>query len=309
MSGKLKISVDIPTDENGMIGRECLKCLKYFKLKPGTGLPTSHCHCPYCDYNGNSDTFWTSSQIEYARSIAINQAYKQVLKPSLDKLKRTLHKLERSTRNSFIHFKVKTSNKDFSVPIKYYSENELETNLTCDNCGLVFSIYGVFANCPDCNEINAFLIFQKSIEVTKKQLDIFSKPDIPIEIKENSHYHILTSCISAFDGLGKELRKRKPELYPSRPKNLFQNLFVLNDCLNNIIEDRHSDFAFLIKMFQIRHLYEHSMGVIDTDFISKVPSYTGMLGRKYVLTENELNKFIESIIELFTIIKEHFHSN
>ena len=152
--------------------------------------------------------------------------------------------LERNTRNGFIQFKVTSTNQNFSVPIKYYSEKELETNLICDNCGLEFSIYGVFANCPDCNEINAFLIYQKSIEVTKKQFDIFCKPDIPKEIKENSLNYILTSCVSAFDGLGKELRKHKPEFYPNKPKNLFQNLYALNEILNDFIKSNHSDFDF-----------------------------------------------------------------
>lgn len=306
MSNDLKISINIPTDDDGMIGRECLKCKKYFKLKLGTGLPTQHCHCPYCDYEGNYDTFWTPAQIEYAKSIAINQAYKQILKPALDKLHRSFKDLERNTRNGFIQFKVTSTNQNFSVPIKYYSEKELETNLICDNCGLEFSIYGVFANCPDCNEINAFLIYQKSIEVTKKQFDIFCKPDIPKEIKENSLNYILTSCVSAFDGLGKELRKHKPEFYPNKPKNLFQNLYALNEILNDFIKSNHSDFDFLSKMFQVRHLFEHNMGVIDNDFVKKIPAYSRMTDRKYVLSEDEVRKFIDLMLELGDLIKDNY---
>lgn len=306
MSRNLKISIDIPSDEKGMLGRECLKCKRYFKLKPGTGLPTKHSHCPYCDYEGSADTFWTPAQIEYTKSIAINQVYKQLLKPSLDKLHRAFKNLEGNSRNSLIQFEVKTTNQKFSVPIKHYSEKELETNLTCDNCGLLFSIYGVFANCPDCNAINAFLIYQKSIEVTKKQFDIFSKPDIPKEIRENSLSYILSSCVSAFDGLGKELRKRKPELYPNKPKNLFQNIFTLNEILNDFIKNNHSGFEFLNKIFQVRHLYEHNMGVVDEDFVKKLPIYSRMLGRKYIVSDIDLEKFINSMFELGGLIKEHF---
>lgn len=307
MSDNIKISINIPLDENGMIGRECLECEKYFELKPGTGLPTSHCHCPYCEYEGEADTFWTPAQLEYAKSIALNEAFNQIIKPSLDKLTRSFKELERSTRNnSFFKITVKTSGQSFSVPIKYYSEEELETSLTCDNCGLEFSIFGVFAQCPDCNELNAFLIFEKSIDATKKQLDILTKPDIPKEIKENSLMFILSSCVSAFDGLGKELRKRKPDLYPDKPNNLFQNLYSLNLKLNNFIETKHPDFDFLIKLFQVRHLYEHNMGVIDDDFIKKLPIFSKDLGKKYILTEKEMEKFISSIRTLGEIMKDHF---
>jgi len=308
MSDNIKISGSIPLDENGMIGRECLECEKYFKLKPGTGLPTNHCHCPYCDYEGESDTFWTTAQNEYVRSIAMKQAFNQIIKPSLEKLADSFKDLERSTRNSFIQFKVKTSGINYSVPIKYYSEKDLETTLTCDNCGLVFSIYGVFAQCPDCNKLNAFLIYEKSLEVTKKQFDIILNPDISIEIKENSYVFILLSCISAFDGLGKELRKRKPNIYADKPKNLFQNLFNLNKNLNDFIKLKHSDFDFLIKMFQVRHIYEHNMGVIDKDFIQKLPNYSANLGRKYLFTQNEIEKYLLKMSELGNIMKEHFNN-
>lgn len=303
----MNISVTIPLDENGMIGRECLECEQYFKLKPGTGLETDQCNCPYCDYKGNADTFWTKAQLEYAQSIAMQQAFDKIVKSSLDKLTNSFKQLERSSRNSLIQFKVTTSGTKIDFPIKYYSESELETSLTCDNCGLDFAIYGVFSNCPDCNETNAFQIFDKSLEVIKKKLDIFSKPDIPDDIIEISLSSILTSTISAFDGLGKELRNKKPNLYPSKPRNLFQNIFVLNKEMNNFISDKHSDFQELVKNFQVRHIFEHNMGVVDADYIKKVPNSTNMLGRKYKLTVSELETFISLMSELGKIVKENYN--
>lgn len=306
MGDNITVSVNIPLDEDGMIGRECLECKRYFKLKPGTGLPTNYCHCPYCEYEGKSDTFWTPAQVEYATSVGLNQAFNQLIKPSLDKLTQSFKNLERSTKNSFLQISVETTGQNFSFPVKYYSEEEVETHITCDSCELVFSIYGVFARCPDCNEFNAFLIYEKSLEVTQKHLDMFSKPEMPTDIKEQSLSFVLSSSISAFDGLGKELKKRKPNLYPEKPKNLFQNLSFLNEKLNNLISNKHSNYPFLSKLFQVRHLYEHTMGVIDDDFIKKIPQYSNMLNRKYSLTAEELQQFIKSMRELGIIIKDHF---
>jgi hypothetical protein len=302
----MQVNVTIPVDEHGMIGRECLECECYFKLKPGTGIETDHCHCPYCDYEGNANTFWTQAQLRYAESIAVEQAFKTFLKPSLDKLTQSFKRLEQSSRNSLIQFKVSVKD-NFNFPINYYREEELETRLICDNCQLEFAIYGVFSKCPDCNETNAFLIFQKSMEVVGKKLEIFSKPEIPIEILEISLSSILSSSIAAFDGLGKELRKRKSNLYPSRPKNLFQNLHELNISLNNYIENNHSNYENLKRLFQVRHLYEHNMGVIDQDFINKVPNQT--LGRKYKLSINELKEFLKYMNELGILVKNHFEKH
>lgn len=304
-----KIQVKMPSDEHGMIGRECLKCKQYFKLKPGTGLETNHCNCPYCDYEGNSDNFWTEAQLEYAQSIAMQQAYDKFIKPSLNKLSNSFKQLERSTRNSLIQIKVKSTGNNSYFPIKYYSENELETVLICDNCKLEFAIYGVFSRCPDCNEINAFLIYEKSLEVIKKNLEVFSKPEIPKDILEISLSSILSSGIAAFDGLGKELRKRKLDKYPGKTRNLFQNISLLNNSLNNIIADKHKDYDKLLILFQVRHIYEHNMGVVDADFVNKLPQFSSMLNRKYKLNVKELNEFIEMMKELGEIIKINFEED
>lgn len=69
-----RINVPIPTDETGMVGRECpnAECEGYFKLQPGTGLTGDDldCVCPYCGHRGKPDQFWTKEQIEYAKSYA-----------------------------------------------------------------------------------------------------------------------------------------------------------------------------------------------------------------------------------------------
>lgn len=308
MGDEISIPVNIITDENGLLGRECLECKKYFKLKPGTGLPTNHCHCPYCDYEGDADTFWTPAQIEYAQSIAMNQFLAQKMKPSLDKLAISIKDLERKTRNSFIQFKVTTNTLDLKLPVKHYDELELETHVVCNSCGLEFAVYGVFARCPDCTNLNAFLIFSKSIETAEKKLSIFTKPEIPDDIRNGSYKHIISDCVSAFDALGKELRNRKPSIFPKRPRNLFQNLYLLNDGINNFIASKHSNFKFLLKIFQVRHLYEHNMGVVDQDFAEKIPGQTNLIGKKYNLQLNEVVEFISCMFELKTIIEEYFET-
>ena len=153
---------------------------------------------------------------------------------------------------------------------------------------------------------DAFLIYKKSLEVIQKQLDIFAKPEIPQDIKDQSLTSVLPSCISAFDGLGKELRRRKPTLYPDKPKNLFQNILLLNEGLDSLISTAHSNLDLLVRLFQVRHLYEHNMGVVDDDFVKRLPKYSNILGRKYLLTIEELNQFLVAMDELGVIIEDHF---
>jgi hypothetical protein len=75
------ITVRMPTDEKGMVGRKGphRDCGKSFKLKPSTGIKGNvPCHCPYCGHIGSSDDFWTPEQKKYLEAVAMNYAIKQV---------------------------------------------------------------------------------------------------------------------------------------------------------------------------------------------------------------------------------------
>lgn len=306
--------ISIPTDENGFLGRECLECKKYFKLKPGTGLPTQYCHCPYCMYEGQQDTFWTQEQLDYAQSVGKKIAYEKFVEPLLGEFAKSLKKVETKTRGSFIQIKLNTKRTKLFFPNKYYNEKELETHLTCDNCQLEFAIYGVFSRCPDCSQLNAFSIFQKSLEVCRKQLDLFSQFANDKEVELANLKFILSNAISSFDGLGKELRKKLSGKFPEKPKNLFQNIDELaRVLLHNFglsIRAQVQDYDFVRLMFQVRHVFEHNMGVVDDNFVKKIPSLSNLIGRKYPLTLTEVETFLGSLTFIGKLIevevKKHY---
>lgn len=298
----MNIKVSLPLDQQGFTGRECPKCYKYFKVKSGTGLPTSICHCPYCGYTGDYNEFFTKDQIEYAKSIALREVVGQVIEPEFRKLERSFKELERATRGGFIQIKVKTKRSPMIFPLKYYQEKEVETYVTCDNCGLEFAIYGVFANCPDCGKLNALVIFKKSIEVARKRIHLLDSIKDEVELQEAILEDALSGGVSTFDALGKALQSRYPDIFPQRPKNLFQNLKALSDALSKSVGKSLSDiigkenFEFLFKMFQVRHIYEHNMGVMDDDFVRKVPNLRHLKGWKYPLKQDEIGKFLAVVL-------------
>jgi len=188
------------------------------------------------------------------------------------------------------------------ISTKYYKEKELETYVVCANCGLNFAVYGIFANCPDCNNLNALTVFEKSIEAAKKMLKLIESIDdnelIGVLLKD-----ALSGGVSAFDALGKFLRSRYTYIFPEKPKNLFQNLTSLDYCLRGNLETSLTDIlgeeehGFIVKMFQVRHIYEHNLGVIDEDFIRKLPAYRSHKGRKYVLDANETSEFLDILLK------------
>ena len=294
-----KIQISFLTDANGLTGRECpnKECLKYFKVKFGTGLPNSGCLCPYCGHKAAHDHFFTEAQLEYAKSVAM----KEVMGPLLADFQKTLKRLEQATRGGFISIKV--TSKPIHFSLKSYQEKELETHIICDSCGLEFAVYGVFATCPDCGRPNASLIFAKSIEVAKKRLDLLeSIPESDSDFKEAIVTDALSGGISSFDAYGKALRKSYPKLLPRGPKNLFQNLSALSQALQmslkqslvDIVGEKLNTDLFLF--FQIRHLYEHNMGVVDDDFVKRIPNSAHLKGRKYPISKYAIKEFLDLLL-------------
>lgn len=299
----MKIKVSLPPDEHGFTGRECPRCHKYFKIKFRTGLSTSTCHCPYCGYTGNQREFDTKDQIAYAKSVAIREGMERMVEPELRKLERSFKELEKATRGGLIQIRVKTQRTPGVFALSYYQEKEVETHVTCDNCGLEFAIYGVFADCPACGRLNALIVFKKSVEVARKRIQLLDSTKDDEELQSAILEDALSSGVSSFDAFGKALRSRYPGIFPQRPKNLFQNLDALSRALSRSVEKSFSDmvgkenYDFLLKMFQVRHIHEHRLGVVDDDFVRKVPNLAHLKGRKYPLKRDETEKFLDVIVE------------
>ncbi len=304
MDEQKMISVSMPTDEQGLVGRECPSCGMYFKLKYGTGHTTTQCSCPYCDYRDESNEFMTQDQKEYLTSIAAREFLTPLLQDFADNLKR----LE-TPPNGFIQLKISATVPDF--PIQYYQEKLLETNVTCDTCGLVFSIYGIFSNCPDCGKLNARVIYDKSLDASKGKLVLSGDETIDEHIRADLIKDALIGAVSAFDSLGKALRAKHTAI-PTKPNNLFQNLAELDKVLATLTRKNVSQFLtvtdsdFLFLMFQVRHIYEHNAGVIDNNFVAKVPAYAHLLGRKYPLKKDDVNLFIVLMRQLGDAIYSEF---
>lgn len=62
-------------------------------------------------------------------------------------------------------------------------------------------------------------------------------------------------------------------------------------------------------MFQVKHIYEHSAGEIDNDFIKKLPEHSNIIGRKYQLTEEEIKRCLDITQDLGTKIFYEFERN
>ncbi len=218
-----RISVRIQADENRFTGRECPQtdCEGYFKIRLGTGLKGDGlpCHCPYCGHAAGHDQFWTKEQLQYAKSVAMQKI--------ADAIHKDLKELEFDDKpeGAFgIGFSMKVE-AGRQPPIHYYREKQLETEVVCTSCTLRYSVYGVFAFCPDCGQHNSIQILDTSLEVIGKMLEMATRAEkvLAERLIENA----LEDCVSTFDGFGRELCRLhayKARTPAKAEKMNFQNL-------------------------------------------------------------------------------------
>ena len=285
-----QLSIPINADEDGYLGRECPveECLGYFKITPGTGIKgPAPCHCPYCGHSGDSNTFFTQEQIEYAKSIALRQF--------TDALHQDLKSMEfnHPSRGGFgigISLKVTQGARH---PIQHYREKELETEVICDACTLRYAIYGVFGWCPDCGIHNSVQILSKNFELARKELSLAET--VEKDLADHLIGDALENVVSAFDGFGREICLRKGS------EIRFQNL---PGARRNVQEKFGFDFAdgltaeqwqYVSRVFQKRHLLAHKMGVIDDEYVQRANDPGAVAGRKVQVSPNEVRSSIETI--------------
>jgi len=305
------IRIPMTPDENGLTGRECpqAQCQGYFKVQFGTGLKGDDlpCHCPYCGHSAGHDQFWTKEQIEYVRSVAMN-AVAEALHQAFKGLE--FEQKPRGPLGIGISMKVQRGQ---PILIHHYREKQLETEVVCSQCTLRYSVYGVFAFCPDCGEHNSLQILDRNLVVVAKMLDLASgaERDLAERLIENA----LEDCVSAFDGFGRELCRVYAEKAGSGSKAAKMSFQNLDGARRNLLELFGIDLSngigpeewrLLTTGFQKRHVFGHRMGVVDEEYVPKTGDADSVVGRRVAIGVDEVKRLAQLIKELGRSVSEAF---
>src|SRR5205823_9626043 len=141
--------------------------------------------------------FFTRNQIDFAKSVAFREL--------VGAFRREIKKMEfdikpRGPFGIGISMKLKPGQ---PIPLKRYRERTLETHVCCSNCTLDYSVYGIFAFCPDCGSHNSFQILRKNVDLVRKQLSL-AEQQTDNELKRHLIEDALENCVSSFDGFARE---------------------------------------------------------------------------------------------------------
>ena len=140
------MSVRIPTDTDGLVGRECpnSSCSPgYFKVKLGTGITDGHveAYCPYCRQADEPSGFMTKSQAEYAKNVVLREAEKGISNMFENALALGPSRKKRFGEGP-ISMEISYKPGHLS-PARPPIEEELRRDVTCPNCGLEHAVFGL----------------------------------------------------------------------------------------------------------------------------------------------------------------------
>jgi hypothetical protein len=288
----------IQSDNQGMWGRNCPACEKYFRTNH---VIADISFCPYCAEPAPSLTFISKAQRTYIAACydAFARAYLTHKSTSLDVAEIT-----------------------DQTPAWHYSEEKQQLHFKCGtkDCGAETDILGRFGFCPRCGRTNARRSFTELVdrmltrwdEADQKLTDRFERGEVWEDLTVKS--------LSEFEALAKHLR-RKLLCFPMTPNRRMQleelnfqrplqadeslrpwfDVGVLQWTGNPTTSPRaipQSDMPFITKMIQRRHILMHNGGVVDQDYLELSGDTQARLDERIRIRSNEAKRFVEIVRDM-----------
>lgn len=285
------------SDEQGMWGRNCPYCQKYFRTNHNMG----DTYCPYCSQPAPDLAFISREQRAYLTAF-----YDGFARAYLEKKNTSLDLAEITDKTATWH----------------YSEEKQQHHFVCqtDKCGTQTDILGEYGFCPRCGRTNARKQFADFIGQELARLEELKKTVTDRKERGLIWEKMIVDAVSKLEVLGKHLRRRLLgyPLMATRRKQLeklsFQQPVAADSSLKEwygfgLLEwpgtdtnpQRKVDAAelpFIKKMVQRRHILIHNGGVVDQDYLDQSGDTDVRLDERIRVSSKEAKRFLEDVAQM-----------
>ena len=317
---QFELSVTVPRDESGMVGRECTthECAPgYFKIKPGTGIAGEQriAYCPYCRAAGDPTDFHTRAQTEYAQQVALNE----VLDGVNEMFRNTLGLDSRGTKTvdgGLISIEMSLSPAR-PTPVRHPAEAELRRDLTCRSCGLEHAVFGLAVWCPDCGTDLFLDHVRAELDVLRHVLAAIPerKAQLGARVAARDIENALEDVVSIFEAVLKAICRSNllalqraeddvAKLVETKIRNRFQSVTSAAEAFREttgreLFEGQSVEsMKALADTFEKRHPITHNLGIIDPKYMRRVKSGE-LLGREIRVSADEVLASIDTVERIF----------
>lgn len=313
------MSVTLPTDARGHIGRECPSdsCAPgYFKVKSGTGIAEEQAiaYCPYCRRTGEPSDFTSESQIQYAKDLVLREAtagISQAVEKALGLGPTRRKRLGGDTVS------IELSYKPGTLPrVRPPLEDELRRDIVCPDCALEHAVFGLAVWCPDCGadifvahvaaECASLAASLADVERRRELLgarvaarDIENGLEDVVSIFEATLVSVLRRALGARGAPADEIAT----LLDKKVRNALQNVeraceiyreHLAVDLTRGLSPQ---EMQFLKATFQKRHPITHNLGLVDRKYLRAAESEE-LEGRDVRVTAADIGRAIDLTLKI-----------
>jgi hypothetical protein len=315
-----EFSITIPTDADGMAGRECpsSSCTPaYFKVKLGTGITAGQtvAYCPYCRHSGEPSDYTTSEQKRFAKDIVMREAEEGISRMINDALGLGATG-RKKIGGGFLSVQI-THKPSPPRRVRRPSEDGLRRDVVCPHCGLHHAVFGLATWCSDCGSDIFITHIEAEFGVVRSMLsDIERRREmLGVRVAARDLENALEDTVSIFEAVLRTLARRWlvasgkstkdiERVFSKRIGNRFQNVEksdalcaeIMGQSLFGGVEPNEIDR--LRSTFEKRHLITHNLGIVDRKYLEKVRTIERE-GREVWVNTSEIEHAINLSIQLF----------
>jgi hypothetical protein len=288
------IPVFIASDQEGMFGRHCQHCDRYWRTRwAAAKLATI---CPYCGVQDAMHVFTTEAQHRYI------EHYTSTLRSAVGGAEPEI--------DVVIDMDVYADrvNEEVERPPFYHAEERQQSRWRCSRCQNDNDILGHYGYCSACAYRNNAVLLGRELADLKERCEVGP-----------AHEH-LKDAVSHFEGFGRDLVERLLERVPMTPARAntvrdlrFHNVSRAGDVLLSAFdidlfagmnEERRQ---FVHRKFLRRNLYEHRAGVVDQDYLDASGDEM-RLGQRLSEHSGDVRRLIDLVELMAANFDSGFHS-
>ncbi len=314
-------SLSLPVDGDGFFGRECRACEQPFKMNADEweALPDDpRVTCPYCgEQPEDANDFMTPDQQERVGA-AINALAEQYVHGAFtDTLWQSFGSRPRRTGGGMFGIEISVAT-GAPPPIRVlpeYVEEKVRRTITCSNCSTTYAVYGASAFCPVCGPRAALATVIEAIEAARTALGL--EDLLPEDAREqaraagvfgNVAADTIKRVVTLFEVFARNQLEERVSTHVDPLRKAGRGVFQRLDDADDLF-DQHAGlrlsalvnsktWARLLVTFQQRHVLVHRQGLIDDQYLQRVPAARQRVGQALVVTRKEAEQALDDLERL-----------
>ncbi len=313
-----RASLSLPVDDDGFFGRECPACEQPFKMKADEweALPDElRVTCPYCgEQPEDANDFMTQDQQERVET-AINALAEQYVHGAVSEMfRQSLGSQPRRIGGGMFGIEISV---DTGAPprirvLPEFVEEKVRRTIKCSNCSTTYAVYGASAFCPVCGPRAAHATVIESIEAARAALGL--EDFLPEDAREqaraagvfgNVAADTIKRAVTLFEVFARSQFEERVPTHVDVLRDAGRGVFQRLDDADNLFDERAGLRLFalvdsntwerLLVTFQQRHVLVHRHGLIDDQYVQRVPTARQRVGQALVVTRKEAQQALDDL--------------